>query len=226
MYQILYRSISIEDTWQLNSCSFKKEKSLRKNGFGYIAGVDEVGRGALAGPIVAAAVVFDPFVLRGKMKEITDSKKLTAKKREALGSYIKEKAVDYAIGKVQVGEIERYGIGAANILAFKRALDGLKKVDFALIDGRKFRGLPYEFLCIEKGDNKSVSIAAASILAKVHRDNIMTELHKENGKFFFDSNKGYGEKKHYDAIIKLGPSKHHRQNFLGEILRRRDTLFK
>ena len=194
--------------------NFNYEIDLEKNN-GIIAGVDEVGRGCIAGPIVACAVVFQDYEkIKKKLKGVTDSKKLTAKKREELDLVIRKHAADFAIGMSTVEEIDTIGIGAANILAFKRALDSLKRCDYALIDGRKFRGFEYRYLCLEKGELKSLSIAAASIVAKVFRDKLMGDIHPECPEYDFLSNKGYGGKSHYQALEKLGPSTHHRKTFL------------
>lgn len=194
--------------------SFEHELNLLPK-YKYIAGVDEVGRGSLAGPIVAAAVVFDDYSkLENELKDVNDSKKLTSKKREKLDLLIREKAKDIGIGEVDVIEIDAVGIGVANIMAFERALKNLKRCDFALIDGRKFRGFSYKFSCLEKGESKSLSIAAASIIAKVYRDNLMIDLAKSMNKYDFVNNKGYGSKSHFADIDKYGLSVHHRKSFL------------
>lgn len=194
--------------------SFKCEKVSSKQ-YGVVAGVDEVGRGALAGPLVAAAVVFDKYDKVSKeLKEIRDSKILTANKRFILDSIIKAIAVEYSFGVVSSQEIDAYGIGAANVLVFQRALDGLKECNHALIDGRKFRGMKFSYQCLEKGESKSISIAAASIIAKVYRDNLMQEIHDHIYKYDFASNKGYGSNKHLEALEKYGLSKFHRKSFL------------
>ncbi len=190
-----------------------------------IAGVDEVGRGCIAGPIVAAAVVFDRYekVIK-KLKEINDSKILTAKKRKELNKIILNNASDYGIGQAEVWEIDKFGIGAANIMAFKRALDNLKNCDLALIDGRNFHGFEYDYVCLEKGESKSISIAAASIVAKVYRDNLMVQLHSQENRYFFNKNKGYGGKSHYLAINKYGPSEHHRKSFMKWYFEKKDQI--
>lgn len=186
--------------------------------YSVIAGVDEVGRGSIAGPIVAAAVVFKKYdkVIKN-LGGVNDSKKLTPLKRFELDRIIRAKAFDINIGIVEAEEIDKIGIGAANILAFKKALDGLKKCDMALIDGRQFHGFEYQFHCIEKGESKSISVAAASIIAKVYRDNIMEEIHEEIFRYDFASNKGYGSKHHFDAIAKYGLSRYHRKSFLKKV---------
>jgi ribonuclease HII len=195
---------------------FKYEKDILSSGKKLIAGVDEVGRGALAGPIVAAAVVFADYdEIELKLAEINDSKALTPEKRIELDPMIRELAADISIGIVSVDEIDKIGIGAANIVAFKRALDGLKKCDFALIDGRKFRGFDYPYRCLEKGESKSISIAAASIIAKVYRDDLIVQLSsKYDARYNLANNKGYGCEKHCEALRELGPTEIHRQTFI------------
>jgi len=193
---------------------FDVEFGLQKSGFQLIAGIDEVGRGALAGPIMAAAVIFDLNKNFYGLKKICDSKKITADERKRISIYIEKNALDFALGSVEVKEIDSFGIGAANVLAFERAISGLKEVDFALIDGKKFRGFKYPFRSIVKGENVSFSIAAASILAKVKRDQIMDDLHIYNSIYGFDRHKGYGTKNHMEAIKKHGPSIYHRKSFL------------
>lgn len=182
-----------------------------------VAGVDEVGRGALAGPIVAAAVVFEKYEeIINNLIGINDSKVLSPTKRLEYDELIKSKASDFSIGIVEACEIDKYGIGFANVMAFQRALKGLKKCDFVLIDGRRFKGLDYEYVCLEKGESKSISIAAASIIAKVYRDALMQEIHDEVFKYDFASNKGYGSKSHMEALEKFGSCKHHRKTFLNK----------
>jgi ribonuclease HII len=199
---------------------FEFEKEIISRGYALIAGVDEVGRGALAGPIVSAAVIFD---LDKDIKvRIIDSKKLDGRKRSDLNRYILENSLDYGIGSVSNEEIDKIGIGQANILSFSRALSNLKKVDFALIDGRRFRGFDYKYRCLVRGESKSISIAAASIVAKVHRDRIMEELCDE--KYQFRANKGYGTKDHVNLLKTHGPSEHHRRSFLKGILSNQSEL--
>lgn len=199
-----------------NIPNFGYEINYSKKKF-FIAGVDEVGRGSLAGPIVAAAVVFNQYDKVIKyLLNINDSKILSPTKRLEFDELIKLKATDFSIGIVEAFEIDKYGIGSANVMAFQRALNGLKKCDFVLIDGRRFHGLDYEFICLEKGESKSISIAAASIIAKVYRDALMQEIHDEVFRYDFASNKGYGSKSHMRALEKFGPSKYHRKTFLNK----------
>ena len=174
-----------------------------------IAGLDEAGRGPLAGPVVAAAVVLS----RGLIIEgVNDSKKLTEKKREILCEVIKEKSTAWAVGVVNAEEIDEYNIRNAAFLAMSRALDGVN-ADFALIDGNaiKYIEIPYE--CVIKGDSKSYSIAAASIIAKVTRDKIMEGYDKLYPEYGFVKHKGYPTKEHYAAIAEYGVLPIHRKSF-------------
>jgi len=213
---------------QTTKPSFDFEKKYLEQ-YAVIAGVDEVGRGALAGPIVAAAVVFNKYdkVIKD-LSEVNDSKILSALKRLELDELIKSKAIDFSIGVVEAKEIDKFGIGAANVMAFEKAIKGLKKCDYSFIDGRKFRGLSFPFLCLIKGESKSISIAAASIIAKVYRDAKMQEIHDEIFRYDFASNKGYGSAKHMEAIKKYGTCAHHRKSFLHKIndFQNQTSLFK
>ena len=203
--------------------NFKFETQFQGLGYDLIAGVDEVGRGALAGPIVAAAVIFSGYQkIKNTLRGVDDSKKITEKDRCKLDLLIRKEAFDCAIGEVTVAEIEKMGIGAANILAFKRALDNLVKVDFALIDGRRFRGFDRKYFCLEKGESHSLSIAAASIIAKVYRDDLMSKIDRAD-KYYFSENKGYGCEKHYQALEKFGSSKDHRSLFLRKFNQQKET---
>ena len=218
--------------------SFNLEAELFKSDHFFIAGVDEVCRGCLAGPIVAGAVIFDnkyykdpkflkklaiPALEREKRQFIDDSKKLTAEQRQRFVEIITKHALDIALGEVSAAEIDNIGIGAANILAFQRAIKNLKKCEFALIDGRNFRGFDMKYKTVEKGDSISISIAAASIIAKVYRDNLMASI--DDSIYGFADNKGYGHKDHYEAIQKNGPSPHHRKSFIKNIWTNQESLF-
>ncbi len=207
---------------QTKSPDFKYELELVGQ-YPLIAGIDEVGRGAIAGPIVAGAVVFNDFKkTKPKLKGVTDSKVLTAKQRDDYAVIIKKHAFKYAIGEVSADEIDQLGIGAANILAFKRAVDGLGLCDYCLIDGRKFRGFDHPFQCLEKGEVKSLSIAAASIIAKTYRDDLMKALSGECPEYMWEKNVGYGGRAHYAAIEKYGRCDIHRKSFLGKFYERSD----
>lgn len=184
-------------------------------GFLSICGVDEAGRGPLAGPVCAAAVILpENTVIEG----VNDSKKLSEKKREALFDVIKEQALAYSIAFASVEEIEKMNILNAAMLAMKRAVEGLEpRTDYAMIDGNRMPPLSIEGECIVKGDAKSMSIACASILAKVSRDRLLYEYDKEFPQYLFAKHKGYGTKAHIEAILKYGPCKYHRPSFLKKI---------
>ena len=176
-----------------------------------IAGVDEVGRGSLIGPVYAASVILDKSI---DQKILKDSKCLTQEKRIVLSNYIKKNSV-WAIGKASVKEIEKINILQASLLAMKRAIKKLKKKpSHILIDGNKIPDLKnYNLKAIIKGDQKITSISAASIVAKVARDKFITTLAKKNKGYGWDQNFGYGTKQHLKAIKKLGINKHHRKSF-------------
>jgi len=175
-------------------------------------GCDEAGRGCLAGPVVAAAVIFDKNY---KNTLINDSKQLHEKKRFELKKIIEEEALDWAVAFVYQDEIDKINILNASILAMHRALDGLqKKPDFILVDGNKFKAykdIPYQ--TIVKGDSKYMSIAAASILAKTHRDLYMQKIHRDFPQYEWAQNKGYPTARHREAIRKHGACIHHRKSF-------------
>ena len=184
--------------------------------FDYICGIDEVGRGPLAGPVVASVVVFKPNT---KIEGINDSKKLSEAKREELFDIIKEKALDYGIGIVNNEDIDKYNILNATYMAMKKALNCLEnQPDYLLIDAATIPGVDINQKPIIKGDSKSISIAAASILAKVTRDNIMYQYDEIFPEYGFKSHKGYGTKEHYEAIEKHGITRIHRKSFLKNIL--------
>ena len=187
-----------------------------EKGFTYIGGIDEAGRGPLAGPVVAAVVVFKPGT---KIEGINDSKKLSEAKRDELFVIIKEEALDYGIGIVQKDEIDEYNILNATYMAMKKAVNCLKqKPDYLLVDAAHIPDVDIEQKSIIKGDLKSISIAAASILAKVTRDSIMYEYDKMYPEYGFASHKGYGTDQHYKAIREHGITSIHRRSFLKNIL--------
>ncbi|WP_242961483.1 ribonuclease HII [Peptostreptococcus faecalis] len=188
------------------------EEEAYKNGFMYIGGVDEVGRGPLAGPVVAAVVILK----RGtEIIGIDDSKKLSASKRESIYSEILENAIDYGIGIADNREIDKYNILNATYIAMKRAIENLKqKPEILLNDAVKIPGIDIDQVPIIKGDSKSISIAAASIIAKVTRDKMMCEYEEEFPGYGFSSNKGYGTKEHYEGLNKIGKTSIHRDSFL------------
>ena len=176
-----------------------------------LAGVDEVGRGSLIGPVYAAAVILDKSI---NQKILKDSKSLSKEQREELFSYIKKNSI-WAIGKASVKEIENINILRASLLAMKRAIKKLKnKPSLVLIDGNKIPELEnYNLRYVIKGDQKIPSISAASIIAKVSRDRFITALSKKFNNYGWDTNSGYGTKEHLRAIKKYGITKHHRKTF-------------
>ena len=176
------------------------------------AGCDEVGRGCLCGPVVAAAVVLDDNF---EQNLVNDSKKLNFKTRLELDDYIKNNVKDYAIAELSPALIDQHNILNASIHAMHNALDKLTiRPELILVDGNKFH--PYNFIphqCIIKGDSKVLSIAAASILAKNYRDQLMIQLHEEFPEYGWNKNMGYATKVHIEALKKFGPTKYHRQSF-------------
>jgi len=192
--------------------SYDYENQKYREGYTAVCGCDEAGRGPLCGPVVAAAVILPPDVI---IEGLDDSKKLTEKKREKLFDIIKEVAVAYAIAEATPAEIDEYNILNASMLAMRRAVDALSvKADFALIDGNCSRGFEIPTETIVKGDSKSYSIAAASILAKVTRDRGCADLDAEYPMYGIAKHKGYPTKDHMDAVRKYGPSPIHRKTFL------------
>lgn len=197
-----------------DAVSLDFEKKLWQAGLGTVAGIDEAGRGPLAGPVVAAAVVFDPAA--EMIEGVRDSKKLTARRREKLYDIIESRAAAIGIGVVEPAEIDRLNILRANHKAMRQALGRLKrKVDHILVDGRGLPDKIYPQTAIVGGDRICYSIAAASIVAKVYRDRMMTELEAVFPGYGFARHKGYGTQQHRDAIRKLGPCPIHRKSFGG-----------
>ena len=196
------------------ACDKKFEDELIASGHRVVAGVDEVGRGALAGPVVAAAVILD---LADVPEGINDSKKLTRRHRERLAVEIERRAVAFSIARIEHFEIDQINIHRASLLAMGRAIKGLRPPpDYVLIDGRhKVPHLECPQLTIIKGDCISVSVAAASIVAKVARDRWMREYDEEYPGYNFGSHVGYNTRTHQQAICKLGPSAIHRLSFRG-----------
>ncbi len=192
------------------------ENEYKARGYNIICGIDEAGRGPLAGPVYAAAVILPPdCVIDG----LNDSKKLTEKKRERLFDEIKEKALAYGIASADEKEIDEINILNATFLAMKRAVNSLSvKPDLALIDGNQKPHTGIEEVTVVKGDTKSMSIAAASVLAKVSRDRFMLETAKEYPQYEFERHKGYGTKLHYEKIAQYGVCEIHRRTFLKKIL--------
>lgn len=197
--------MSFESMWDI-------EQKYYEQGIRLICGVDEAGRGPLAGPVCAAAVILPANV---EIPGLNDSKKLSDKKRRELYPIIKEKAVAYGIAFADHKEIDEINILQATYLAMERAINQLSiKPEFALIDGNRAKdfGIPVE--TVVHGDSLSASIAAASVLAKVTRDDLMLEMAKEYPEYQFEIHKGYGTKAHYAALTEYGPSPIHRMTFL------------
>ena len=192
--------------------NFEYENKHYDEGYVAVCGCDEAGRGPLCGPVVAAAVILPRDV---EIEGLNDSKKLTEKKREALFEIIKEKAIAYAIAEASPAEIDEINILNASMLAMRRAVEALSvKADFALIDGNCSRGFNIPTETIVKGDAKSYSIAAASILAKVTRDRACAELNRLYPEYGIAKHKGYPTKDHMDAVRKHGPTPIYRMSFL------------
>lgn len=187
------------------------ETEARDKGFRLVGGVDEVGRGPLAGPVVAACVVTDgPLMLPG----LDDSKKVSPERREELAAVIRETCVAWAVGEASVAEIERLNIYWASVLAMERALAALSAPpDFLLTDAVRIRSYTGEQLPVIKGDAKCATVAAASIVAKVHRDALLTELDRAHPEYGFAEHKGYATARHIAALERHGPCAHHRRQF-------------
>ena len=188
------------------------EDAARAQGFSLICGIDEAGRGPLAGPVAAAAVILPADCT---IEGLDDSKKLTEKKREALYDVICREAVAYAVAMVDHQTIDEINILEATFVAMRQAVEQLPvQADYALVDGNRSKGLPIPFTCVIGGDAISPSIAAASVLAKVTRDRYMLKMDEKYPVYGFARHKGYGSKAHYDALLAHGPCPIHRQSFL------------
>ncbi len=190
---------------------YKYEDRLRNEGYSLIAGIDEAGRGSLAGPVVAGAVILPDQLF---IFNIRDSKKLTSKTRRELYYTILGKAIDIGIGIVEANIIDNININQASFLAMKRAILNLKKPpDYLLVDGFKIPHLKISQFRLIKGEDKSISIAAASIIAKVYRDNIMIKFDQKYPQYCFKKNKGYGTEEHIKALKKYGAIEIHRKSY-------------
>lgn len=191
---------------------WKLENEIYESGVTLLCGVDEAGRGPLAGPVCAAAVILPRGLL---IPGLNDSKKLTEKKREALFDPIREAAISYGISFASVEEIEELNILGATMLAMNRAIAMLDpQPALALIDGNRNKGIVVPSRCVIKGDATCADIAAASVLAKVSRDRLMLRLAEDYPQYHFEQHKGYGTAQHYEAIREYGPSPVHRPSFL------------
>ena len=191
------------------------ENKIYDEGFTLLCGVDEAGRGPLAGPVCAAAVMLP----RGHVIEgLNDSKKLTEKRREELYDVIRSESVSYGIAFASVEEIETLNILGATFLAMNRAIKQLSPApELALIDGNRTKGIEVPARCVVKGDSKCADIAAASVLAKVTRDRYMLEMAEKYPQYHFEQHKGYGTTLHYAALREFGPSPIHRMSFLKKL---------
>lgn len=192
------------------------EQQAREQGYASVCGCDEAGAGPLAGPVYAGAVIL-PFGV--EIPGLDDSKKLTEKRREVLSPVIQELALAWSVARVEAEEIDRTDILSARMKAMQLAIDSLKiPADFVLVDGNRDHGktaaITTKHLCIVKGDSLSMSIAAASILAKVSRDHYMMEMAQTYPEYAFEKHKGYGTKLHYERLRTYGPSPIHRRTFL------------
>ncbi len=195
----------------LNRCNYDIEKNLIENNYKYICGVDEVGRGAIFGPVVSAAVILNPEKLH---PEINDSKKLSSKKRLELSSYIYRTALAYSLGWCWNDEIDKINILEATKKSIKMALKGLQICpDYVLLDGMEPNFIHIEGIGINKGDSRSLSIAAASIIAKVFRDQLLINFSRFYPQYKFQKNKGYPTKEHIDAVGITGLTEFHRKSF-------------
>lgn len=196
------------DLWQI-------EREYYERGYKLLAGVDEAGRGPLAGPVCAAAVIL-PVGL--EIPGLDDSKKLSEKKREALFDIIKEKALHWSVAFAGHEEIDRLNILNATYLAMNRAIEGLgAEPELTIIDGNRNRGIDHPSVTVVGGDGKCADVAAASILAKVTRDRYMLEMARLYPGYGFEKHKGYGTREHYAALKALGPCEIHRRTFLRKI---------
>ena len=188
------------------------EDGLFSSGHSVVAGVDEAGRGPLAGPVCAAAVILPPHI---EIPGLNDSKKLSPKRRSELFNIIISSAVSYGVGWASPGEIDEVNILNATYLAMNRAISGLKAIpDICIIDGNRSAGINAKNICVVGGDGKSASVAAASIIAKVSRDNYMIEMSEKYPQYGFEMHKGYGTRLHYQRLRMYGSSPEHRSTFL------------
>lgn len=219
---VISLALSLEKKLQGRITEIERVKKLYSFDASYgilTAGVDEVGRGPLAGPITAAAVILDTSKIDDIILGINDSKKLSPKKREELSFIIKEKALAYSIASLSNDDIDEKGIAYCNNMVFINAAAGLKShPDFILSDGYPIKGFYIKNKGVVKGDTKSAAIAAASILAKVYRDDLMKKYSEMYPYYGFQNNAGYGSREHIEAIRKYGPCRIHRRCFLNNII--------
>lgn len=191
--------------------TFRYENQYKKEGFKFIAGLDEAGKGAWAGPVVAAAVVLPEQI---DLPNLNDSKLVKAAHRDELFDLIQQQALAYGVGIMDATDVDELGLAQAHRMAMNSAVEQLSsQPDLLLVDGKGIRGLCKKSICIVKGDQKSKSIAAASILAKVTRDRLMIEYHEQHPQYQFCDHKGYGTKVHQEALKEHGPSILHRLSY-------------
>lgn len=187
------------------------EEKLWKQGYKRIMGLDEVGRGCLSGPVAAAGVILKADT---DIAGIMDSKQLEREEREELAEAIKEKALFWTVKYCSVEEIDELNILWASLKAMQKCVDHKQaRADYLLVDGNRYGSSMVPYTCLVKGDDRSVSIGAASILAKVHRDNLMRELHKNYPHYGWETNVGYPTKEHFEGLQKHGITEHHRRSF-------------
>lgn len=202
----------------MKMADFQIEREIIERGFKFVAGVDEVGRGALFGPVVSAAVILPDAVIKqsisGWVEEIDDSKLISPKKRKRLAKAILTHAASVGVGLSTNSEIDKKNIFWASIIAMKRAVENMPVTpDYILVDGFSLNDVNYPQTRVLRGDRKSISIAAASIVAKVLRDEMMVHLDRVYDGYALSKNKGYGTKEHYRALKEMGPTLFHRQTF-------------
>ena len=202
--------LRLQSMWELEHTLFEK-------GYNIIAGVDEAGRGPLADEVYAAAVILPPDIC---IEGLNDSKKISEKKREKLFDEIKEVAYSYAVATASVEEIDEYNIRNATYMAMNRAIEALNiKPDYVIVDGDCIKECNYPHECVVKGDAKSLSIAAASILAKVSRDRHMLQMAEKYPEYGFQQHKGYGTKAHIEALKEHGACEIHRKTFIKKFVK-------
>jgi len=193
------------------------ERALHRRGFGHVAGVDEAGRGACAGPLVVSAVMFPPFPHRipRALSDLTDSKLLTAAARREISAAVRRFALDSAVVVVDVAEVDRHGVHQADLAAMRRAAAGMRvEPDYVLTDGFPVAGLPTPGLGVWKGDRVAACVAAASVLAKHTRDELMKKLDEQWPEYGFAEHKGYVTARHRAALARYGPCPEHRRSFV------------
>src|SRR5688572_9318333 len=206
--------VSLFSDIEITECGLVFEEQAWEGGFKFVAGLDEVGRGCLAGPVIAGACILDPA--RDLPEGLNDSKQLTVKQRDAIALQLKENCIAYAIGTVSSDEIDRINILEATKLAMRLAIESLlPNADFLLIDALVLKGVSIPQRSIIKGDSISASIAAASILAKTYRDELMQSYESDYPQYGFAENVGYGTKRHLEALRSIGPCPLHRKSFRG-----------